>query len=134
VPILLRWLNYLYLSRVRFPVIALVIALAFVVSCKKEKVKGTILLKVWHNNLPLEGATVFLKRGYNINPQLPVSSYDDSQISNAAGQIYFTGLDPDDYYFIGNFISGVTTYTGETSVTVFNREEQNRYEKIIYVN
>lgn len=68
------------------------------VSCEENGGEGNILIKARHDGRIIDQATVYLKKGTDQDPNIPLTSYDQIQRADGSGEAYFKSLKPDKYY------------------------------------
>lgn len=111
--------------------------LLILLSCKKDKIyDSAIIVTVIYNNQPVPNIPIYMKKGTVAN----MSQYDQSLTSNNHGQVTFTDLKPDSYYFYASSDTPAGTKTGtlvikaETSTSKSKYSQGNAYSGKIHLN
>jgi hypothetical protein len=96
--------------------------------CNKAKdVNGVALITVTYNGKYMPNITVYAKRGTLINPNIPLSSYDQNNTTNSSGQVYFEDLSEDKYFFYVKTKVAIDTLSGDVATTVVSKPRPNMY-------
>ena len=105
-----------------------ILCLFFLLGCKKENVDGIVLITVIHDGKVVPNPTIYMKKGANENPKIPLSSYDLNVSGNSSGQAVFEKLSADSYYFYATAKVDTLLIAGGAVATVIPKVAPNRYE------
>lgn len=102
-------------------------------SCSKENDYGNVLVTIKYNGQAIDQPLIYMKKGTLTNPNISLDKYDKVGSGDASGQVTFSNLAPDNYFFYTRgYSSSKSTYvTGQTSITVKSRYRENSYKIII---
>lgn len=75
-----------------------------VISCAKYNDYGSVLVTVNYNGKAIDQPIIYLKKGTLTNPNISLDKYDKVGSGDAAGQITFENLAPDNYFFFAKDI------------------------------
>ncbi|MBI3219916.1 MAG: hypothetical protein HYZ44_10415 [Bacteroidetes bacterium] len=106
-----------------------IIFLAFSTYSCDEKDKANVLVSVVNGSNTVGQATIYLKIGTTINPNLPLTAYDRVQRADGTGQAYFSNLEPGDYFFFAKGYHQNKSVEGTATISL-NAQSQYRTFKI----
>lgn len=109
-----------------------IIFLVFSTSSCDEKDNANVLVSVVNGGNPVGQATIYMKIGTTVNPNLPLTTYDRVLRADGTGQAYFSNLEPGDYFFYAKGYHQNISVEGTATISL-NAQSQYKTHRISIV-